>query len=110
MACEDYGLAKFKDGLTEICKRATPDEWAKFGTSLKVTKIIRDEQFKPLIHFQLKTLFVEQRKWGFGKFFDGSKMTKGHQSLQNRLACLKEMAGSRTKELMEESFFNYLKI
>jgi len=30
---------------------------------------------------------VEQRRCGFGKFSDGSK---GHQALQNRLACLKE--------------------
>jgi len=60
-------------------------EWAKFATVSKVTKIIRDEQPKQLYKLLQKTLFVEQRKWGYGKFFDGSKMTKGRQSLKNTL-------------------------
>jgi len=39
-----------KNYLTEICKRATPDEWSRFATASKVLKIIRDEQLKPLVN------------------------------------------------------------
>jgi len=50
--------------------------------------------------------------------FDGSKMTKGHQSLQKTLACMKEILepwldqeqnGNEIRILMKKSFFNYLK-
>jgi len=41
-----------------------------------------------------RTLFAEQRKYGFGEFFDGSKTTKGHQALHNGLACVKEIIES----------------
>jgi len=90
-ACKDYGLTKSKEELFELCKRATP---AKFATSSKVNKIIRDEQPKPLFNLLQKILFVEQRKLGYGKFFDGSKTTKENQSLQNRLGCTKEIIES----------------
>jgi len=65
------------------------------------------------------TLFVERRRCGFGKFFHGSKMTKGHQALKNRLACKKEiiepwldqeLKDDAIRILMKISFFNYLKI
>jgi len=118
-ACKDYGLNRSKAELTKICKRATPEEWAKFATASKVTKIMRDEQPKPLFTLLQRTLFVEQRRCGFGKFFDGSKTTKGHQALQNRLACMKEIIepwldqelnDDEIRILMKKSFFNYLKI
>jgi len=82
--CEDYGLIRSKAKLTAICKRVSPEECAKFATASKVTKIMRDEQPKQLFTLLQRTLFVEQRRFGFGKFFDGSKTTKGHQALQNR--------------------------
>jgi len=53
------------------------------------------------------------------KKFDGSKMTKGHQALQNRLACMKEIIepwldqelnDDAIRVLMKKSLFNYLKI
>jgi len=38
---------------------------------------MRDEQPKPfIVHSFAKNTFVEQRRCGFGKFFDGSKTTK----------------------------------
>jgi len=46
-------------------------------------------------------------------------MTKGHQALQNRLACMKEIIelwldqelnDDAIRILMKKSFFNYLKI
>jgi len=59
-------------------------------------------------------LFVEPRKWGYGKFFDRSKMTKGHQSLQNRLVLVmkeiiepwldKELNVDEIRILMKKSF------
>jgi len=72
-ACKDYGLNRSKAELTAICIRATPEERAKFATASKATKIMRDEQPKPLFTLVQRSLFVEQ-------------MTKGHQALQNRLA------------------------
>jgi len=75
-ACKDCGLNGSKAELTAICKRTTPEaEWAKFATASKVTKIMRDEQPKLLFTLLQRTLFVEQRRCGFGKFFDGSKTT-----------------------------------
>jgi len=74
-AFKDFGFTKYKEDSRIICKRATLDEWAKFGTGSKVTKVIRDEQPKKLYNLLQNTLFVEQRKWVYGKFFDGSKMT-----------------------------------
>jgi len=45
-----------------VQKRVTPDEWAKFATASKVTKIRTDEQPKPCSIFCKKTtLFVGQR-------------------------------------------------
>jgi len=61
-----------------------------------------------------KTLFTERRKWEYGLFFDGSKMTKRQQSLLNRLACMKEivepwmdqeMSDNEIRILMKKSFF-----
>jgi len=66
--------------------------------------------------FCKKPLFFEQRIWGYGKFFDGSKTTKGHQSLQNRLACMKRILEpwldheNEIRILTKKSFFNFLKI
>jgi len=85
----------------------------------KLPKIMRDEQLKPLFTLLQGTLFVEQRRCGFWKFFDGSKMTKLYQALQNRLACMKEIIkpwldqelnDDAIRILMKKSFFNYLKI
>jgi len=72
---------------------------------------------KPLFTLLQKTLFVEQRRCGFGKFFDGSKSTKGHQALQNRLAYTKEVIEPRLDRILNDdairiltkkSFFNDL--
>jgi len=78
---------------------------------------MRDEQPKPLFTLLQRTLFVEQRRCGFGKLFDGSKTTKGHQALQNRLACMKEIIEpwlnqelNAIRILMKKSFFDYSKI
>jgi len=38
--CKDYGLIRPKAELTAICRRATPEVWAKFATA---NKIMRDE-------------------------------------------------------------------
>jgi len=79
----------------------------------------RCEQLKPLFTLLQRTLFVEQRRCGFGKFFDGSKTTKEYQALQNRLACMKETIKPWLDQelnddaiciLMKKSFFNSLKI
>jgi len=53
-ACKDYGLTKSKKELTKICKRATPDEWAKFATASKVSKIKKDEQAKHVFNLLQK--------------------------------------------------------
>jgi len=53
---------------------------------------MRDEQTL-FTHLQ-STLFVVKGGVGFGKFFDGSKTTKRHQALQNRLVCMKEIIAS----------------
>jgi len=55
---------------------------------------------------------------GYGKFFDGSKILKGQQPLQNRLVCMKEIIepwldqyvnDDEIRILMKKSFLNYLK-
>jgi len=50
------------------------------------TWMVRDQMPKPPFDLLDKTLHVEPRKPGFGKFFDSSKTKRGYQSIQNRLA------------------------
>jgi len=89
MAVKDYGLIRSRAKLSAICKRATtPEEWAKFATASKVTKIMRTNSLNNCSLFLQRIFLVEQRRCGFGKFFDGSKPTKWHQALQNRLVCM----------------------
>jgi len=114
-ACKDYGLTSSKAELTAICKRVTLEEWTKFATASKVTIIMRDEQPKQLFTLMQRILFVEHRRWGFGKFSYGFKMGKGHQALQNRLEIIEpwldqELNDDKIRILMKKSFFNYLKI
>jgi len=59
MACKNYGLTKSIEKLTEIWKRATP-----YISVSKVTKIIRDEQPKPLFNLVKKNHFLLNKKSG----------------------------------------------
>jgi len=95
--------------LRTVCKDQTEiyTKRAMFAMASKVANIIKDEQPKPLFNLLENTLFVEWRKWGYGNFLDGSKTPKGHQSLQNRQAWMKEIivpgAGSRTEWLWNQT-------
>ncbi len=71
--------------LTELSKRATPEQWAKFITSSPVIKIIRDKEPRFLYEKLTKAYYEERRHPRIGLFFDSSKTRKGRQSLQNRL-------------------------
>ncbi len=71
--------------LTELCQRATLEQWAKFITTLCVIKIMRDEQPVGLSERLRQNCFEENRKPGIGLFFDSSHIKKGKQALENRL-------------------------
>jgi len=115
-ACKDYHFSKSKFELTKICNWANPIEWNKFATASKVVKIVRDQMPKPLFDLLDKTLYVEPRKPGFGKFFDSSKTKWGYQSIQNRMAMMGEVkddwmerhiSDDAIRILMKNSFFGY---
>ena len=74
-----------RNELTELCKRATPEQWAKFVTSSRVIKTLRDKYPKELNHRLLSVYFEQRRQPGCGQFFDSARIKKGQQSIQNRL-------------------------
>jgi hypothetical protein len=41
---KDYMMKFKRNELTELCKRATPEQWTKFITALKVIKFLRDKE------------------------------------------------------------------
>jgi len=84
-AMRDYAMKFTKTELTSECKRANPSQWARYITSSKVVKIIRDKQPKRLYENLMKNYFEEPRKPGAGLFFDTSKKLIGKQSIENRL-------------------------
>jgi hypothetical protein len=55
--------------LTELCQRATPEQWAKFITGLRVIKIMRDEQPAGLAERLNRNCYEENRKPGIGLVF-----------------------------------------
>jgi len=67
--CKDYGLIRSKAELTATCKKGAPEEWTKFATTskLKVTKILRDEHSKTVVHSFAKNTFCQTTKVWFWK-------------------------------------------
>jgi hypothetical protein len=90
-AKKDY-MMKFKQNeLTELCKRATPEQWTRFITASRVIKIIRDKEPALLFEELTNCYFEEKRSPGVGMFFDSSKNKKGQQSLPNRLLFMRSI-------------------
>jgi hypothetical protein len=71
--------------LTEMCQRATPEQWTKFITASRVIKILRDEQPNGLVMRLRQNCFEENRKPAIGLFFVRSRIKKGQQASENRL-------------------------
>jgi hypothetical protein len=84
-AKKDYMMKFKRTELTELCQRATPEQWTKFITASRVIKVIRDRQPLELHRILTSNYFEERRHPGVGLFFDSSKSKKGRQSLPNRL-------------------------
>jgi len=59
-----YSFTKSKYELTSIYKRVTPAEREKLSATSRVSKIIRDEQTKPLYDLLNKTLLKLNNKNG----------------------------------------------
>ena len=84
-AKRDFMMKLKRNELTELCKRATPEQWTKFMTASRVIKIMRDNQPTEL-NQRLRSVYFEQRRQpGHGQFVDSARIKKGQQSLQNRL-------------------------
>jgi hypothetical protein len=84
-AKRDYKMTLKRTELTELCKRATPEQWTKFIIASRVIKIMRDRNPTHLYESLTKAYFEERRYPGIGLFFDLSKTKVGRQSLPNRL-------------------------
>ena len=120
-ACRDYHQQIPRDQLTQRCKRATPNEWAKFTTASIAIKTVRDQSPKVLHEILIRTYYEERRYKGRGLFFDESKMLAGRQSLQNRLQHIssitsawnelgKQISNDRIRTLLKGTFFSYTTI
>jgi hypothetical protein len=77
VAKKDYMMKFKRTELTELCQRATPEQWTNFITASRVIKILRDKE-PNFLHDELtKTYFEEKRYPGVGMFFDASRIKKG---------------------------------
>jgi len=112
----DFRMKLKRNELTELCKRATPEQWAKFVTSSRVIKIMRDKQPTEL-NQRLKDVYFEQKRQpGCGRFFDSARIKKGQQSIQNRLLFmrsidypwnLKPMSDDLIRIEMKRAYFSF---
>jgi hypothetical protein len=78
--------------LTELCKRATPEQWTKFITATRVIKIVQDATPKDLHSRITTTYFKEKRHPHVGLFFDALRIRKGNQAIQNRLLYMRAIS------------------
>ncbi len=117
VAKRDYRMTFKRNELTEMCRRATPEQWAKFITATRVIKTVRQQQPKWLATKLMKVYYEEPRKPGIGLFYDGSKRKKGQQSLENRLLFMRsitqpwnlssELSDDGLRVMMKRVFFPY---
>jgi len=118
-AKKDFKMALSRSKSTQLCERATPEQWAKFVTASRVIKTIRDQQ--PAYIFEKLTMnyFEEPRYPGNGCFFDFSRTRKGFQSIQNRLLFMRAIdldwnnessviSNDRIRIEMKKTFFPYI--
>jgi len=112
----DFKREISKTDLIKRCKRATPNELAKYTTSSKVIKIIRDERPVNLYNRLKSNLYTENRRPGLGFFYDNSTNMRGKQSIQNRLPYFrlisdqwinKEITDDAIRMLLKKTFFTY---
>jgi hypothetical protein len=102
-AKNDFRLCLKRTELTELCKRATPEQWTKFITSSRVIKIVRDNQPSELANRLKSVYFEENRRPGCGLFFDASRIKKGQQSIQNRLLFMRSITYPWNREPMNDN-------
>jgi len=115
-ATRDFKREIHKADLIKRCKRATPNEWARYSTSSKVIKIIRDKSPIHLFNRLKSNLYMENRRPGLGFFYDNSANQRGKQSIQNRLPYFKLITEQWTDRiitddairiLLKKTFFTY---
>jgi len=116
-ACHDYYQQYSREYLSKRCKRATPDEWARYCTSSIVIKTIRDKNPNRLHSLLRSSYFEEPRKAGFGKFFDKSSSKTGKQSINCRLEHIRlvewpwstdNLSNDSIRILLKRTFFSYM--
>jgi hypothetical protein len=108
-----------RNELTELCKRARPEQWTRFITANRVIKIVQSRM--PIdLHKRLMTAYFEERQQpDVGLFYDASRTQKGRQSIQNRLLFMrsivypwnteKKLSNDITRIEMKRTFFPYFK-
>jgi hypothetical protein len=118
-AKRDFKMKLKRTELTELCQRATPEQWAKFITASRVIKIMRDGLPSGLVTRLQRNYFEENRRPGFGLFFDSSKLKKGRQALENRLLFMRAINFPWNKDKfsddviriqMKATYFTYLRV
>jgi hypothetical protein len=118
-AKRDYKLKFKRTELTELCKRATPEQWTRFLTATRVVKIVRNRAPTDLYRILTQNYFEEKRNPHIGMFFDSSRTRKGRQSIQNRLMFMRsisypwnsnlELSNDLLRVTMKRTFFPYYK-
>jgi hypothetical protein len=118
-AKQDYKLKLKRTELTELCERATPEQWTRFITATRVIKIVRNRAPTDLYHILTQNYFEEKRNPHIGMFFDSSRTRKGQQSIQNRLMFMRsisypwnsesELSNDLLRVIMKRTFYPYFK-
>jgi len=120
-AKRDYHMKLKRHELTQLCQRATPDQWTKFITASKVLKIIRDEQ-PAILYSKLQSTYYEERRHpGVGLFYDSARIKVGKQSIENRLIFMRginypwnvpgvKLNNDLIRIQMKKAFFDYLQL
>jgi len=115
-ACRDYYYQHSKEYLSRRCRRATPDEWAKYCTASIVIKTIRDKNPARLHSLLRSSYFEEPRKAGLGKFFDNSVSRVDKQSINCRLDHIRlinqpwstqNLSNDSIRILLKQTYFAY---
>jgi len=90
VAVKDYKRRRHRwelDGLG----RARPSTWSKYALATTTIKTIQHEQPQRLREMMMTNSYMERRRPGRFKFYDGSKMKIGRQMIDNRLSFMNEL-------------------
>ncbi len=80
----DYKMKLKRAELDKMSKRATPKEWAQYSIAATVIKMFNSSDTE-MGHLLRRSVYINDRNPGKGKFIDKSRLKIGRQSLPYRI-------------------------